>query len=74
MKIKSFCNQIRNFFEMHSAARMILYIAAMIQPAVNLLFFSSFPDTAMYCLWIGFYSCLLLWITLLQKKRCRTDF
>ena len=64
MKIKSFCNQIRNFFEMHSAARIILYIVAMIQPAVNLLFFSSFPDTAMYCLWIGFYSCLLLEITL----------
>jgi len=64
MKIKSFCNQIRNFFEMHSAARIVLYIAAMIQPAVNLLFFSSFPDTAMYCLWIGFYSCLLLGITL----------
>ena len=42
MNIKQFCNHIRNFFEMHSAARIILYIVAMIQPAVNLLFFSSF--------------------------------
>ena len=74
MKIKSFCNQIRNFFEMHSAARIILYIAAMIQPAVNLLFFSSFPDTALYCLWIGFYSCLFLWITLLQKNAAEQIF
>ena len=63
MNIKSFCNQIRNFFEMHSAARMILYIAAMIQPAVYLVF-GNFSDTAIYCLWIGFYSCLLLGITL----------
>ena len=63
MKIKSFCNQIRNFFEMHSAARIVLYIAAMIQPAVYLLF-GNFSDTAVYCLWIGFYSCLLLEIIL----------
>ena len=73
MKIKSFCNQIRNFFEMHSAARIILYIVAMIQPAVYLLF-GNFSNTAIYCLWIGFYSCLLLWITLLQKNAVEQIF
>ena len=73
MNIKQLCNRIRNFFEMHSAARMILYIVAMIQPAVYLLF-GNFSNTAIYCLWIGFYSCLLLWITLLQKNAVEQIF
>ncbi len=65
--MKVLCNQIRNFFEQHDIARILLYIVAMIQP-ISYLFFGNWVSDMVQYLWISFYSCLLLAITFPRNR------